>query len=273
LPLIGFYCPDQQKVAKSICYQKCRLGERCHSLRFLVQAGGNRKWTGKPSTTQLISPTRVEYLKIMNDYYVYPADRAYSVLGVRGHAQLDHVAKSRHEIISEYQLDGDETGILDTLEPDCQQEGYWILIDNKTWGSFSVAKALQYGEIWEATMQLNNYRIKAESDDKLEKIYGSPIKVSKMFVEAIIRDGGTKSAYMNKIDTKTRKIPIERLDDDKVKSFFQQKGNALLSALADKTLPKVCTPNENWNWKRCSKACEVWMFCPEGLKINSRKKY
>lgn len=266
MPLKGFICTDKQKVAKEDCYNRCRLNNPCHTLRYLLEAGYDREWTGKPSCTQLINSTRLEYLKITSDYYINPDDRAFAILGTRSHWKLDKIAKSREEIISEYHLDGDQVGTLDCLEPDRTNGGY-ILTDNKTWGAYSVAKA-QKGDIEDTELQLNFYRLKAETDQKLKELLGE-VKINKLQIEAIVRDGGTTSAYKLGINKRTYQIPIKILDNETIINFFNNKAKLLLHYLNKKELPPVCTIKENWKWKRC-KTCDVAEFCPEGKRIRKR---
>lgn len=271
-PLKGFYCPDKQTISKEDCFIKCRLGQRCRSLRYLVMAGDDRKYNGKFSTTQLLNAPRVEYLKIITPYYINPDDRAFAVLGTRGHAKLDYIVKSREEIISEYFLDGDQTGILDALEPDCQNDGMWVMTDDKTWGSYKVYAAIKEGDIGRETMQLNNYRVKAENDKKLAEIVGKPIKVSRLQIEAIVKDGSTKNASMNGLEPGAIfMISVPKLPDTQVIDYFCKRGEYLQKCLDSETLPRVCTAEENWNWKMCRKFCDIWFACPEGRKINARR--
>lgn len=265
MPLVGFICPDNKTITKEVCYNRCRMGNPCRSLRYLLQAGEDRPWTGKPSCTQLLNGTRLEYLKITNDYFIRPDDRAFAVLGTRSHWLLDQIAKTREDLISEYKLEGDQVGTLDCLEPDRINGGY-ILIDNKTWGSYVVKKSLA-GDMAETELQLNFYRVKAETDPALAKILG-PVVIRKMIIEAIVRDGNTKTAKENDIYNRIYHIPVKRLPDDRVLEYFNSKAFALVDALDKKALPPCCNNDENWNWRRCKGFCDVYSFCPEGRKIN-----
>lgn len=121
----------------------------------------------------LLNPTRLEYLKLTKDYAIDPTDRAFALLGTRHHKRLELVAKKIEGLIAEKKLDSDEvqkhSGILDLLEPDELQDGYYKLIDYKSWGSFMVALILGRGdkngdyERMQTTLQLNDYRLKVES--------------------------------------------------------------------------------------------------------------
>ena len=175
-----------------------------------------------------------------------------------------------------------------------QQEGY-LLTDYKTWGSFRVALALGLVEskvpdpsgavyrksgswgkagtpkivsIWTPNpwradlfneeMQLNNYRILVEE-------CGFPI--SRMQLQVTVRDGGTFIATNRGVDRKIYIIPIRRVHDEGVKSYFEAKRLALLEALETMTLPPPCSDYERWSGKRCSGYCDVAEFCPEGRRL------
>ena len=265
MPLKGFICPDNKTVLKEDCINKCRIGNPCRSLRYLLAACDDRPWTGKPSCTQLINGTRMEFLKITKDYFIKPDDRAFAILGTRSHWLLDKIAKTRSEVISEYKLEGDQVGTLDCLEPDRVNGGY-VLIDNKTWGSYSVRKSLD-GDMADTELQLNFYRVKAETDPALAALLRT-VKIHKMLVEAIVRDGGTIAAKGNNVTSRIYSIPVKRLPDDRVLEYFNSKSFALHEALEKNISPSCCTSDENWNWRRCRGMCDVAAFCPEGRKIN-----
>ncbi len=265
MPLTKFNCPDGITRPISECLVRCpRPQGRCLSLPYLYEVGYNRPFT-KPSVTQCLNPTRMEYLKLTCDYAINPVDRAFALLGTRTHHRLDIVAQKIKEVLSEHKVEDDDTiGTLDLLEPDELSDGHWKLIDTKTWGSYQVAKQLglkKDGEtdIAKTRMQLNGYRIKVEP-------LGFP--VSRMFIQAIIRDGGTFTAKNNKITDKVLMIPVEREPDRDVKFYFSCKAEFLLSALSTKTLPDLCDKDDTWNYRRCKGFCEVYEFCPEGRKIN-----
>lgn len=238
------------------------------SLPTLHEIGWTREWGGIPSTTQLLNPTRMEYLKVKCDYAIDPFESAFRLLGTRHHQRLEAVAKRIEGLIAEKKMGADEvarhSGILDLLEPDELQDGFWKLIDYKTWGSFSVAKIMGRSENGEydrrqAELQLNDYRIKA-------KRLGFP--VSRIFVQCTIRDGGTWVARKNEVPEKLSLIPIARLDDKLVEDYFAHKGKILLAALEINMLPPMCDYDGRWGNRRCKGFCSVFKFCPEGRMMN-----
>lgn len=292
MPVKYFSCPSGETIKIEDCLKRCGKPEgRCHSLRYLKNAGSQREWKGIPSTTQLINGTRYAYLELMYDYAIKPEDRAFAILGTRAHERLDVISKKLN-VLSEEKLPGDVTGILDCLEPDETKEGFYILWDNKTWGSYKIQMSLglvatkvpdpsgevyqkksKYGnagdpkmidqwtrnpsqaDTFEVELQLNHYRLKIEE-------VGFP--VSQMFIEAIVRDGDTITANQRGVDEKTYKIEVKRMDDDVVRGYFDRKKTALLQALESKTLPPMCSERENWNGRRCKKFCPLVQWCPEG---------
>jgi len=265
-----FLCPDEQKRAKTECLERCPRPEgRCLSLPYLYEVGNTRKWRGTPSTTQLLNPTRMSYLQITKPYSIDPLESAFMVLGTRHHKTLEIVANKIKGLIAEKKLSktdvSQNTGILDLLEPDELKDGYYKLIDYKTWGSYSLAKILGRSnsnggyEVNQLALQLNNYRIKVEQ-------LGFPI--SRLLVQCTARDGGTFTARNNKIDEKVMLIPVDLMDNDLVLDYFYNKTTELLTALETETLPPLCPYEERWGSKRCKNYCNVAEFCPEGAKIN-----
>jgi len=299
MPLTRFICPDQEEREISQCLQKCpRTEGRCLSLPTLMAIADGRPWTGKPSTTQLLNGTRLAYLQITKGYSVDPFDRAFALLGSRHHHRFEVIAKKLNAL-SEEKLDGEVTGILDLLVPDetITEEAY-ELWDYKTSGSFKVAKALglvgrkvpdptgevyktsgkwgkagsikmitQYErdllavDMWDWEFQLNHYRIKIEA-------IGFP--VSKMKIQATVRDGGTMVAEGRGIDQNIFVIPVARYDDRLITDYFAQKREALLSALESKQLPPPCDAKETWDGRRCEAFCDVWQFCDVGVEAHKR---
>lgn len=263
--LTYFNCPDGAQRPINSCTNCPREKGRCLTLPSLYDIGKTREWTGKPSTTQLLNPTRLAYLQITKPYAVTPQEMAFALLGTRHHYKLEQVARKLEGLEVEKFLDGDETGILDLLEPDELKEGFWKLIDYKTWGSYSVAKFLSLTdtngyERHQAELQLNNYRVKAEKLD---------FPISQLAVQCTVRDGGTFTARNNKIDFKLDMLPVAIIEDEEVISYFKAKREALLTALDKGILPEMCPYEERWAGRRCKgELCPVHYWCPEGAMMN-----
>jgi len=273
MPARYFKCPSEQAeliTPIADCLEMCPRSEgRCLSLPTLTEIGHTREWTGKPSTTQLLNPTRLEWLKIKRDYVIDPFDMAFALLGSRHHRMLESVANTIEGLIAEKKLGGDEaatnTGILDLLEPDELNEGFWKLTDYKTWGAYSVAKIVgikDNGEVdrRQTELQLNDYRVKAET-------LGFPI--SRLFVQCTVRDGGTFSAKNMGVHFKICLTQINKLPDDEVTEYFIDKAQALLETLESDTMPPLCDYESRWGNRRCKGFCPVMPFCPEGAAMNN----
>ena len=259
-----FICPDGKTRPTSACNECPREEGRCLSLPTLRDLGNARVFKGTPSTTMLLSPTRLEYLKIKYDYAESPHGMAFALLGTRHHYRLEQVAKQIEGLVAEEKLKGEVSGIVDLLEPDDKFPDKYKLIDLKTWGSYAVAKILSQKEkggyeLRNAELQLNNYRIMCEA---------LGFKISRMFAQVTVRDGGTFTAKNNKVDWKLGMIPIAILDDDFVKEYFNTKKKALMDALESDTMPELCPYEERWGGRRCKGFCPVFMFCLEGAKVN-----
>ena len=259
-----FLCPDGQKLTTLECLKKCpNPNGRCLSLPTLTTIGQTRIWSSNPSTTQCLNPTRIEYLQIKHDFVVDPFDRAFALLGTRHHGRLEQVAKKIEGLESEVKLKGEVSGILDLLEPINGNEEY-RLIDYKTFGSYAVAMQLgikEHGEYdkWKLCMQLNNYRIMAQD---------LGFNVVELKAQITVRDGNTFSARNNKIDKNLYLLPVEILPDDEVRKYFTDKAYQLCHAVETDTLPVMCSYDDNWGNRRCKGYCPVYMYCPEGAKIN-----
>ena len=95
MPLAWFRCPDGSLVNVEDCLGEpgCRMGQRCLTQPTLQFIARDRKWTGIPSTTQLLNGTMLEFLKITQPYAVDPQNRAFALLGSIHHQRLEVVAK------------------------------------------------------------------------------------------------------------------------------------------------------------------------------------
>lgn len=265
MPLKYFNCPDNSQIAVSDCLAKCPRPEgRCLSLPTLYDIGYTREWPGKPSTTQLLNPTRYSYLHIKAPYAINPTDMAFALLGTRHHKRLEGVAKKLEGLEAEMKLGGDVTGILDLLEPDELKDGFWKLTDYKTWGSYAVAKhlGLKNNGVYERqqlALQLNNYRVKAEA---------LGFNISRLLVQCTVRDGGTYMARNNNVNDKILLLPVDILDDTEVKQYFKTNAEALITAVETDTMPELCDYDGRWGNRRCCpEYCPVVYWCPEGAKM------
>jgi hypothetical protein len=238
MALRNFICPDGIEIPIGDCLEGdgCRRENRCATRSYLRLVSRERKWTGKPSTTQLINGTMLAWLRLTTNYAVSPDDRAFMIHGTKSHSNLQ--LDDDYSIVEE-RLDGDDTevtGIFDVYE---SEAGLSTLVDYKTSGSYKVAKALGFfveaeptGEVfksghrkglpktvkilkrddehvdrWEWELQLNKYRIELERR-------GFP--VDDMRIMCVVRDGNTYIARSRGVYRNTYYFKIARLSDDVV---------------------------------------------------------
>jgi len=90
MPLKYFNC-QAGKITVSDCLNKCPNPDgRCLSLPTLYEISKQRPDTGIYSTTQLIAPTRLAYLRIKNDYTIDPYDNC-TILCGKCHSEPEHI--------------------------------------------------------------------------------------------------------------------------------------------------------------------------------------
>lgn len=294
MPLTHFICPDNQQIDIGSCLAKCRIDHRCVSKpTILAILSGWREWNGKPSTTQLLNGTRLEYLKAKRNYATAPRSSAYSLLGTAHHIKLANMPGFQTE--TQVSEKGDLiSGITDLLEDDEEQPGFHILTDYKTYGSFRVAKLLgiqsrdgfsttevyQRSGLWGKTgtpkrikvfyrdsskiedfdeaMQQNHYRILLERQG---------YKISKMQLQITVRDGGLQIARDRGVDqTIYYPVPVRYVPDYDVEYYFQYKAEALIYSIANNEEPPECDDRESWEGLRCRRYCEVAEFCSRGQR-------
>ena len=175
MPLTTYICPDNGRISIADCLKEgnCRMKSRCASRSYLRLVARERKWRGKPSTTQLIKGTMEAFLLLTKDYAITPDSRAFMLHGTKGHAILEgsddehstlEYAFNRyqcracgHEFDLEYAKKDEYkcpncnsedientqeiTGMSDFLEKECN---ILTLGDYKTAGSYKVAKVLGF---------------------------------------------------------------------------------------------------------------------------------
>jgi hypothetical protein len=113
---------------------------------------------------------------------------------------------------------------------------------------------------WE--LQVNKYRVDIEH-------IGFP--VSKMYIQATVRDGGTYIAENRGLTENIYLIPVRRLPDEEIGQYFAEKATALVIAMKSGILPSPCSREESWDNARCVKFCEVWQYCDVGIAIHAKE--
>ena len=296
MPLTQFICPDGETIAAAECVKKCRMTTRCLTLPTIYKLlGGRREWSGKPSTTQLINGTMMEYLKITREYAIAPKKSAYALLGTEHHELLAKVKVPG--TIAEDAIEGEDvdvTGVPDLLEPVEDEDNTYNLIDYKTWGSYSVVRLLGIEKYFvphptekyqrntgkfkvgdpkqvpafktnpekiddiEVALQLNHYRILLEKRG---------YNIRNMLLQITVRDGGTQVATSRGITEKIYyPVPVRHLDDNEVLAYFKAKRINLKRALQLQVAPEPCNDTEAWDGRRCRDYCEVAKMCPRGIR-------
>ncbi len=276
---VGFICPDGVKIKHGDCLAKCRL-ERCATVSMLTKMADIRKWKGKPSTTMVIGPTRLAYLRVKCDYYESPQGLIFSFLGTGVHGSLE---KSETVVsILEKEFENEEiTGIADCYET---ENGISTLTDYKVWGAYRVAQSLgiktvrkKLGQKWVSeiihdtpspdallheTMQLNRYRMFFE-DAKLN--------ADKLQLGVFVRDAGLAASVSKGVTQNFYLIPIDKLGNSEVDAYMRPRLGELTKCLECDIIPSICSEEERWMTdkgfpNRCMRFCPVWEYCDYGVE-------
>lgn len=291
MPYDTFICPDGHKVQIKECLSECRLNGteyapcgRCLSKPTLASIAQQRKWTGVPSTTQLLKGTREAYLEITRNYSINPRESLFMINGTRSHDYLEQFVTN--DDLAEIRLDdGVSTGAFDFYST----ENGGTLFDYKLYGSWKVAKILGLytkrvptGEVYKTgakkgqpkyrneirsggprhrldlAIQLNDYRMKIEKE--LQK------PVANLVCEVIVRDGNTYIATQRGITSPGYLVPINKISDVWVERYMKKKAGDLVKALETNTMPPPCRYSETWGGTKCERYCNVAQFCEKGKK-------
>ena len=294
MPLREFICPSGERISVADCLKEgnCKhLTGRCAPRTYLVTVGKDRIWNNKPSTTMLIAGTMQSFLKIKYDYAVDPDSRAFSVHGINTHAKLEASADEFSQL--EVAFNDEQsltTGIVDNIET---ENGYSILLDYKTSGSYKVSKALGYymeeeetGEVYKSGKRIGQkkkVKVLKQSNDRIDrrdwelqlnnyfyeiKKRGQKLDKIKLFV--MVRDGGTYIARSRGVERNIYYFDIPILPEETVTEYFETKRKALMQALDQDSWDLFCTPAENWEGLKCKNYCEVSEFCPLGQYLKAQ---
>jgi hypothetical protein len=290
MPVTKFICPDGIETDKDVCISGiCRMHKRCAPIPFLKQAGLVRPFDGKPSTTQLLNGTREEFLKLTKPISIKPFSKAFAILGTGAHSALD--TNDDWSFNEERLSDSIASGQFDRIEK--QEDGSWWLIENKTYGSYKVNKALglvaqkkpAFYPNGDPVLYVKSGKGFKAGDQKQETFYlqeGKPdmddlilqqnrnrmlvegslkTKISEMKCFIIVRDGNTVTAKDRGILETCYYIDVPFMLDEKVDLYFSTKAKALTDALSTGTLPPLCSPSECWEGMKCKNFCDVAEFC------------
>lgn len=238
MPYTKFICPDGFKIPIQDCLNGCRIPEsECCHISIRKQAAKQREWKGVPSCTQLQKSTLEAYLAITEDYAIKPESATFMLFGTSVHSLIE---QDMDRLTSKHGF----TGL-----PDFFDEATGDLVD------FKVSSWFTFGETIEKwRQQVNAYRILLEENGR---------SVNRMRIQVICRD-----AKLTRGHSYVKWIDVPRQNDQEVIDYFSQKSKMLLTALANKQLPKACTSDERW-WNerqqaylKCKHYCQVCDVCP-----------
>lgn len=297
MPLESFICPDGEEIKITDCLNVCRMPFRCATKPYLRLIGYDRKWKGVSPSSAGNGP-RLLYLKATENYAVDPQSRVWAAFGTSTHDNLG-MHRYSYNVLSEQPLsDSLMKGIADVLEEDESIPDEYVLTDYKTWGSFKVAKALgmiikkedvpilENGKPVSLKSGKNKGKVKtkikstividpAKIDLKSEELQinryrmffehnGFPI--SKMQIQAIPRDGGTYIAKNRGIEKNLYIIPVKKVDNFKVNSFYDTLQREVEIGF-ETGFARKCNDWESWENRRCDGYCEVSEDCKSMTKI------
>ena len=294
MPATHFICPNGEQVPIAQCLHKCPNGQRCMFLPTLRAISKSLERNIKePTVTELIAGIRETYLKKTTNYAVDPQNVLYALHGQAIHCI--HEDFTEGSILSEIRLkDAITSGKFDLYGRILNDDDDCVLGDLKVTSSYKLMRALgiykvdvDTGEVYKSglrkgqprfrkefrydgvrdvldwTIQLNYYRMLLED---------AGFTVKKMIIQAICRDSNLKTAAERSIDRTAYLIPINKISDHWLKSYFSQKAVALNLALLEKKLPPVCKPRERWNDKKCEKYCAASEHCPYAKRLLLEKE-
>lgn len=289
MPAKYFICPDSERIEISSCLSLngCRMNQRCATVAYLRMISEERPYRGVTPSMAGNGP-RLIYLKEITDYAISPSGRAFAALGVAVHGRLSIHAYTDNLLAEEGLSDEHSAGTPDCLEENEFGSGY-VLTDYKTFGSFKVARAIGIyketvtivdndgnpvhyksgqkkgeiktrqevrhdpakAEILTEALQQNRYRIFFEQQG---------FDIDRMQLQAIVRDGGTKMAAMNGIDSNIVLIDVPYIENDKVLDFYASLEHEVDCAFYTGHV-RMCNDWETWGGRRCERFCEVIDAC------------
>ncbi len=294
MPITKFRCPSGQFVDTKVClaHRGCVEKQRCALIPYLRAVSENRPWKGLSPSRAGTGPRKI-FLEQTTDYAVDPDGRAWAMHGIGVHSRLA-LHKYNENVMAETPLSDEKMqGVADSLLVDEDKEGFYMLADFKTWGSFKVAKAQGIIKVPETILDDGGKPARYKKDGKKGKkgdiktrqvVHIDPTKIdlkaeeyqlnryriffeklrfpiSKMWIQVLTRDGKTVVAYGRGVMRAIYMIPIRRLPDEEVLSFYATLNNELQEAFKVK-YARPCNNFENWGSRRCTpEYCEPYLAC------------
>lgn len=269
-----FRCPNGDKVEVKDCLAGC--DHPCLTLPTRIFASRTRKWDGKTfSTTQLLQPTLLSFLKLTQPETVAPMDTLQAGLGTAGHALLEGCIPQ--DYIGEFRMLNDKGTI--SGQPDLIDLKNHILYDYKFVAAFSLAMMLGYerkGYWYEfkrgARKGQKEWRYRYEMGgtpdyhnyDWQQNCYRlllaeKGIRIDKMVLQVTAKESDATCKQLG-LDKRTYLIELPKYDDDVVRKKFDDAYSKLKAALDTNTIPEKC--DDTWDGRRCAGWCSVNEFCP-----------
>jgi hypothetical protein len=90
------------------------------------------------------------------------------------------------------------------------------------------------------------------------------IPIHDMKIHAIVRDGGLMTAKQRGVLRNTYLIPVERIDDNTIREYFDIKQDELQTAIKENYWHQPCSERETWSGVKCKSYCPVKSYCPLG---------
>ena len=296
MPLVGFVCPDGVSIKIHDClkWQGCRLKDRCCPMAVLRYIAIVRKYT-KVTASMSGNGPRLIYLNEIEDWFVDPDRMMFAFGGTNMHLQLsDQEKRLLDNILAEIKL---KVGTSDVLEHDefhpTDPADWFILYDYKSSGSYAVAKwagikvhkedrpildadgnkvllksgpnkgkvkTKQHREIIEDFSQGDRRAVSLQVNRYRQGWALKGFNVSKMFVFAIPRDGGTYLAKQRGIERRYYKFPLEFIPDEEVDRYYDGLQRECDEAF-ETGYARRCVNWECWDGERCRNYCEVSVPC------------
>ena len=250
-----------------------------------------------PSVTECLNGTLEAYLKRTEDYFIDPQSMIFALAGTLHHQKLEQYG----EITEEKWKDYDMTGISDYREWISGDE--YLLIDYKNFGSYKVKQILgiNYRKIDDPTgakykksgswgkagspKQVKEFYIDESSADFGEVAWQQNMyrifienkgdKISKMFIDITVRDGGLQVSRDRGVTQNSYLIEVPYIKDEWVIDFFKKRRDMLNEALNSGVTPVKCQDapldiphsfSETWEGNKCKSYCAVRDICPYMIK-------
>ena len=165
MPCIGFTCKRGPEVLFDECIEKCE--DRCISRRTAtIFKSMNTRNLKTFSVTQLIAPTRIQALMILNKYFEEPEAMVARSIGQLGHTMTDvEIEDALSEERLSLNVDGEDLEVSGKF--DSYEDGE--LWDLKVVGAYKIARAKgDIRQLHDYIIQQNFYRMMIEYNLKFD---------------------------------------------------------------------------------------------------------